>query len=52
MKELEQIFKHIKIGTFYPSTFFHGEEAFFIDAAVKALENDVLTEDEKAFNKL
>ena len=51
MKELEQIFKHIKNREFLPIYFFHGEEAFFIDAAVKALENDVLTEDEKAFNQ-
>ena len=51
MKELEQIFKHIKNREFLPIYFFHGEEAFFIDVAVKALENDVLTEDEKAFNQ-
>ena len=50
MKELEQIFKHIKIGNFYPSTFSMAKK-FFIDAAVKALENDVLTEDEKLLTK-
>lgn len=51
MKELELIFKNIKNKEFLPIYFFHGEEAYYIDAAVKALENDVLTEDEKAFNQ-
>ena len=51
MKELEIIFKNIKNKEFLPIYFFHGEEAYYIDAAVKALENDVLTEDEKAFNQ-
>ena len=51
MKELELIFKNIKNKEFFPIYFFHGEEAYYIDAAVKALENDVLTEDEKAFNQ-
>lgn len=51
MKELELIFKNIKNREFLPIYFFHGEEAYFIDLAVKALENDVLTEDEKAFNQ-
>lgn len=51
MKELELIFKNIKNREFLPIYFFHGEEAYFIDLAVKALENDVLTEDEKAFDQ-
>ncbi len=51
MKELELIFKNIKTKEFLPIYFFHGEEAYYIDAAVKALETDVLTEDEKAFNQ-
>ena len=51
MKELELIFKNIKTKEFLPIYFLHGEEAYYIDAAVKALENDVLTEDEKAFNQ-
>lgn len=51
MKELELIFKNIKNREFFPIYFFHGEEAYFIDIAVKALENEVLTEDEKAFNQ-
>ena len=51
MKELELIFKNNKNKEFLPIYFFHGEEAYYIDIAVKALENDVLTEDEKAFNQ-
>lgn len=51
MKELELIFKNIKNREFLPIYFFHGEEAYFVDIAVKSLENDVLTEDEKAFNQ-
>lgn len=51
MKELELIFKNIKNREFLPIYFFHGEEAYFIDIAVKVLENEVLTEDEKAFNQ-
>ena len=50
MKELELIVKNIKNKEFLPIYFFHGEEAYYIDIAVKDLENDVLTEDEKAFN--
>ena len=51
MKDLELIFKNIKTKEFLPIYFFYGEEAYFIDIAVKALENEVLTEDEKAFNQ-
>lgn len=51
MKDLEIILKNIKNKTFLPIYFFHGEEPFFIDEAVKHLENEVLTEDEKAFNQ-
>lgn len=51
MKELELILKNIKNKDVLPIYFFHGEEAFFIDVAVKALENDFLEEDEKAFNQ-
>lgn len=51
MKELELILKNIKNKDVLPIYFFHGEEPFFIDVAVKALENDFLEEDEKAFNQ-
>ncbi|TXF79260.1 DNA polymerase III subunit delta [Chryseobacterium sp.] len=51
MKELDLILKNIKNKEFLPIYFFHGEEPYFMDAAVKSFENDVLTEDEKAFNQ-
>jgi len=51
MKDLENIFKNIKNKAFQPIYFFHGEEPYYIDLAVEALENEVLTEDEKAFNQ-
>lgn len=51
MNELELILKNIKNKDVLPIYFFHGEEPFFIDVAVKAFENDLLEEDEKAFNQ-
>lgn len=52
MKDLNVILKSIKNKTFLPVYFFHGEESHFIDVAVKALENEVLSEDEKTFNQV
>lgn len=51
MKELDLILKNIKNKELLPIYFFHGEEPFFMDVALKSFENDVLTEDEKAFNQ-
>ena len=51
MKELDLILKNIKNKEFLPIYFFHGEEPYFMDVAVKSFENDVLEEDEKAFNQ-
>lgn len=51
MKELDSILKSIKNKTFSPIYFFHGEEPYYIDVAVKSFENDILTEDEKAFGQ-
>ena len=51
MKELDLILKNIKNKEFLPIYFFHGEEPFFMDVVLKSFENDVLTEDEKAFNQ-
>jgi DNA polymerase-3 subunit delta len=51
MKDLELILKNIKNKELQPVYFFHGEESYYIDLAIKALENDILTEDEKAFNQ-
>lgn len=51
MKEIDIILKNIKNKELLPVYFFHGEEAFYIDLAVKHLEQDVLEDDEKAFNQ-
>ncbi|MCC2590128.1 DNA polymerase III subunit delta [Chryseobacterium sp. MFBS3-17] len=51
MKELELILKSIKNKTLLPMYFFHGEEPYFMDIAVKAFENELLEEDEKAFGQ-
>lgn len=51
MKELNLILKNIKNKEFLPIYFFHGEEPYFMDVALKSFENDVLEEDEKAFNQ-
>lgn len=46
----DSIKKSIKAGQFAPVYFLHGEEGYFTDALAKMFEN-VLTEDEKAFNQ-
>lgn len=51
MKELDSVLKNIKNKTLEPIYFFHGEEPYYIDVAVKSFENDVLSEDEKAFGQ-
>lgn len=51
MKELDSILKNIKNKELQPVYFFHGEEPYYIDAAIKSFENDVLEEDEKAFGQ-
>ncbi len=51
MKELSSILKNIKNKELQPVYFFHGEEPYFMDVAVKSFENDVLGEDEKAFGQ-
>lgn len=51
MKELDLILKNIKNKEVLPIYFFHGDEPYFIDVAVKALEHNFLEEDEKAFNQ-
>ena len=51
MKELDLILKNIKNKELLPIYFFHGEEPYFMDVALKSFENDYLTEDEKAFNQ-
>lgn len=51
MKELDSILKNIKNKELLPVYFFHGEESYYIDLAIKVFENEVLSEDEKAFNQ-
>lgn len=51
MKELDSILKNIKNKTVSPVYFFHGEESYYIDTAIKAFEDNLLEEDEKAFNQ-
>ncbi len=51
MKELSSILKSIKNKELQPVYFFHGEEPYYMDVAVKSFENDVLSEDEKAFGQ-
>ena len=51
MKELDLILKNIKNKELLPIYFFHGEEPFFMDVAVKSFENDVLEENEKDFGQ-
>lgn len=51
MKELNSILKSIKNKELLPFYFFQGEEPYYIDTALKAFENDVLSEDEKAFGQ-
>ena len=49
MKDLELLVKNIKNKELLPIYFFHGPEPYFIDVAVQALEDEVLSEEEKAF---
>ncbi|WP_028123024.1 DNA polymerase III subunit delta [Epilithonimonas tenax] len=51
MKEIDIILKNIKNKELLPVYFFQGDESFYIDLAVKHFEQDVLEEDEKAFNQ-
>lgn len=51
MKELNSVLENIKNKELLPVYFFHGEEPYYMDVAVKSFENDVLAEDEKAFNQ-
>ncbi|MGX9987419.1 DNA polymerase III subunit delta [Soonwooa purpurea] len=51
MKDIEIVLKSIKNKEFLPIYFLHGEEPYYIDVATRHFENDVLEEDEKAFNQ-
>lgn len=47
----EEITKEIKAKKFKPIYFLNGEEPFFIDRITDLIENQILTEEEKAFNQ-
>lgn len=51
MKEFNSLVKNIKNKEFLPIYFLHGDESYYIDLLVKELENNILTEDEKAFDE-
>lgn len=51
MKEFESIRKDIQNRKFAPVYFLYGEEPYFIDALTEDIQQNVLTEDEKAFNE-
>jgi DNA polymerase III subunit delta len=49
--DFDEMISAIRSKKFSPVYFFCGEEEFFIDQLVDAIENSVLTETEKAFNQ-
>ena len=51
MKELDLLIKNIKNKALLPIYFFHGAEPYYIDQVVDVLENNVLSEEERAFNQ-
>lgn len=51
MKDLEIVLKSIKNKQLLPIYFLHGEEPYYINIAVKSFEQDLLSEEEKAFNQ-
>ena len=51
MSAVESLIKDIKNKKFLPIYFLAGEEPFFIDQVTEALEENVLTEEEKGFNQ-
>ncbi|MEN2434832.1 DNA polymerase III subunit delta [Weeksellaceae bacterium A-14] len=51
MKELDLLIKNIKNKELLPIYFLQGPEPYYIDQLVKVLENDILEEEEKAFNQ-
>ncbi len=51
MKELNSILKSIKNKELLPLYFLQGEEPYYIDVLSKSFENEVLSDDEKAFGQ-
>jgi len=52
MEEILKITNDIKNGLIKPIYFLMGEEPYYIDKLTEFIENNILTEDEKAFNQL
>lgn len=52
MEEVKRIANEIKSGKIKPLYLLTGEEPFFIDSLSDFIENNILTEDEKAFNQM
>lgn len=50
--EYTDILKRINNGSFSPIYFLQGEEPFFIDSIIKAVEEKALEESQKSFNQL
>ena len=48
--DYKEIIKSIRQKQYKPVYFLHGEESFFIDEISEVIENEILTEGEKAFN--
>lgn len=51
MSQANQVIKDIKNKKLHPIYFLSGDEPFYIDLISKTIEDEVLTEDEKAFNQ-
>jgi DNA polymerase-3 subunit delta len=49
--DFEQILADLKNKIYKPIYLFYGEESFFIDELTNYIQQNVLTETEKAFNK-
>lgn len=51
MNDFQKIINEIKQGRIKPIYFLHGEEPYFIDIIADYIANNILSEDEKAFNQ-
>ena len=51
IKSYPELLRSIRKKSFHNVYILHGEEAFYIDALTEALQENVLTEDEKSFNE-
>lgn len=50
-KNIRTAIQELQAGKTAPVMFFMGSETFFLDEAIQIIENNILTEDEKAFNQ-